>query len=292
MRIATRGSDLALWQANHVADRLRRQDSGEITVRSISTRGDREVEPLRDIGGTGLFTAEIDRALLEGDADLAVHSLKDLPVETPEGLTLTAILTRGPVEDVLVTTDGATLAELPRGARIGTSSPRRASFLRSVRSDLEIVDLRGNVPTRVERVRAGELAGTILARAGLERLDLSDGLGEILGPPRLLPAPGQGAVAVTARADDEAAQRLASRINDPPTRTAVEAERAVLEGLGGGCSLPLGVLVCPDGGGWQLASVLFLEDGATRLDDSRAGDDPLRLAAESAEALRRMGALT
>lgn len=289
IRIATRASDLALWQANHVADRLRALGA-EVSVESFSTRGDREAGALAALGGEGLFTAEVDRALLEGRADIAVHSLKDLPIEAPEGLALAAVPARGPVEDVLVSTGAEPLAELPPRGVVGTSSPRRAAFLHSARPDLTIVDLRGNVPTRLRKVASGEIAATVLARAGVERLGLDVKLAEVIGPPRLLPAPGQGALALVTRADDERATALALRLEDPDTRLAVDSERTVLAGLGGGCSLPLGVLARRDGKLWRVSAVLFLEGGAARLDDSRAGDDPLRLAADSARALRQMGA--
>jgi len=284
IRIATRASDLALWQANTVAAALQAHGH-QVEVCRFSTRGDRETsEPLADIGGQGLFTAEVDRALSEGEADVAVHSLKDLPVETVSGFTVAAILERGPVEDLLVTRDGASLDALRRGARVGTSSPRRAAYLRGARGDLDLVDLRGNVPTRVSRVMNGELDATLLARAGVVRLGLDLPGAEILGPPDWLPAPGQGAVAVVARSDDRAVLEAVAALDHAPTRRAVEAERAVLSGIGGGCSLPLGTFARPAADGWELRATLFVAGGTRRLDETRHGPDPSALAADIAAA--------
>lgn len=290
LRIAARGSDLARWQAEHVAALLRAiAPHREIAVKTFTTRGDRESGPLADLGGEGLFTAEVDRALRDGEADLAVHSLKDLPIETPEDLVLAAVPERGPFEDVLVSTDGSPLAKLARGSRIGTSSPRRAAFLRSVRPDAEVVDLRGNVPTRLRRVARGELAATVLAGAGLHRLGLADRVSETLRD--LLPAPGQGALGIIARRGSEAAGILAA-LDHEETRAAVGAERRVLAGLGGGCSLPLGVHARRTGDRWRLESVLFLDEGRERIEDDRSGTDPVALAHESAATLRSRGAPT
>jgi hydroxymethylbilane synthase len=289
LRIASRASELALWQANHVAGLLRDLDSGiEVTVATFATRGDRDVDAaLPEIGGKGLFTAEIDRALLAGEADLAVHSFKDLPIEPAEGLSVAAIPLRGPVEDVLVSRDGCPLEELPRGARVGTSSPRRAAFLRSRRPDLEIVNLRGNVPTRVRRVTEGELAATLLARAGLERLGLFRKSFQVIGPPALLPAPAQGALAVTVRTADTATAQCVASLDHPPTRSAASAERRVLAGLGGGCSLPLGAFAERQKTDWRVSALLFREKTFERLEFSRSGDAPEELAEEVASALQQ-----
>jgi hydroxymethylbilane synthase len=293
LRIATRGSDLALWQAHRVADLLRAAHPGlEVEVRTWTTRGDRELDPeLKEIGGQGLFTAEIDRALLTGEAELAVHSLKDLPIESPAGLRLVAIPERAPIEDLLISKRGEPVAELPEGGVVGTSSPRRAGFLLSERPDLKIVNLRGNVPTRLSRVAEGDLCATMLARAGLERLGLGlDSVGEVLGPPRLLPAPGQGAMAVTTRADADDVAKLVAALDDADTRAAVEAERGVLAGLGGGCSMPLGAYAERTAAGWRVSAALFREDGGLRLDETREGADPAELARACAAALLDRGA--
>jgi hydroxymethylbilane synthase len=291
LRIATRGSDLALWQANHVADLLRERAGVEVSVRTFKTRGDRELEPqLAEIGGQGLFTAEVNHALLSGEGDLAVHSLKDLPIESPEGLVVAAIPSRAPVEDALIAGSGGGLEDLPEGAVIGTSSPRREAFLRSVRPDFRVVNLRGNVGTRLDRVASGEIHGTMLARAGLERLGLADRITEILGPPRLLPAPGQGALGIVVRTDDPATRDAVRHLDDPDTRQAVETERTVLAGLGGGCSLPLGAFAERVRGAWRVTATFFADDG-TRLDDVQTGPDPIALARAAAEALRARGAV-
>lgn len=290
IRIATRASDLARWQANTVAERLQSLDSSRsATFVTHVTRGDRETnDPLSAIGGTGVFTAEIDRALLREEADVAVHSLKDLPLRMTEGLVLAAIPERGSVEDVLVAAQGATLAELPAGARIGTSSPRREHIVRALRPDLSIVDVRGNVPTRLNRV-GDDLDALLLARAGLMRLGLGHRITEILGPPHWLPAPGQGALGIVVRESDAEHRRIVAALDHGPTRAAVETERAVLAALGGGCSMPLGVSAARTASGWRIASVLFDDDGV-RHDDTREGTDPSALARASADALLAKGA--
>jgi hydroxymethylbilane synthase len=288
IRIASRGSALARWQAEHIGAALAELDRDlEPVVETHVTRGDRESGPLAEIGVKGLFTAEVDRALREGDADLAVHSLKDLPIETPEDLVIAAVPRRGPVEDVLVSRGRVRLAELPAGAAVGTSSPRRAAFLRHARPDLRIAPLRGNVPTRLQRVAQGRVDATVMARAGLLRLGLDREVAEVLED--LLPAPAQGALAVVARRDTAAAD-LAARLDHAETRRAVEAERAVLAGLGGGCSLPLGVLAVRDGRRWRLSCFLPLAPDLEPFTDRREGDDPLLLARECAAALREKGA--
>ena len=291
IRIATRASDLAVWQATFVADRLRAADPSCATALVTRvTRGDRETsDPLSAIAGTGVFTAEIDRALLEGDADVAVHSLKDLPIAPTPGLVVAAILERAPVEDALVAANGATLAELPGGARVGTSSPRRERILRELRPDLLVVDVRGNVPTRVGRV-GRDLDAVVLARAGLERLGLARHVTDVLGPPAWLPAPGQGALAIVARETDTRHRSIVAALDHEPTRAAVEAERMVLASLGGGCSLPLGVHATPTLGGWRVTALLFHADDS-RIDAACEGTDPNAVARECAEVLLSKAAL-
>jgi len=285
LRIATRGSDLALWQARTMAARLE-ELGAETSVETISTKGDRETDaPLYALGATGLFTAEVDRALLDERADVAVHSLKDLPLESPAGLHLVAIPERGPTDDVLVTTKGTLFRDLAAGSRIGTSSPRRAGWIRAERPDLETVTLRGNVPTRVQRVLDGELEGTILAQAGVIRLELRLEHAEVLP---LLPAPGQGALGVVTREGDEEVTRFVAQLDDPDTRAAVSAERAVLAGLGGGCSLPLGVRARQSGREWTVAAELWGPDGQ-RAFDERQGADSRAVAAEVAATLMASG---
>jgi hydroxymethylbilane synthase len=289
LRIASRASDLARWQAEHVAARLRSlRPELDVTVKTFSTRGDREGGPLAHLGGEGLFTLEVDRALREGEAEIAVHSLKDLPIEQPEDLELVAVPERGPTHDVLVSHDRKPLKELRAGARVGTSSPRRAAFVRSVRPDVELTDVRGNVPTRLGKVESGELDATLLARAGLVRLGFEAAITETLTD--LLPAPGQGALGVVVKRGSPATG-VVKDLDHAPTRQAVDAERAVLAGLGGGCSLPLGVYAVPEDDRWKISAVLYL-DGGGALTDERTGADPVRLAAEIAEGMRARGALT
>ncbi|MEZ5066626.1 MAG: hydroxymethylbilane synthase [bacterium] len=285
LRIATRGSDLALWQAHTVAGLLQALGA-ETSVETLSTRGDRETgAPLFALGATGLFTAEVDRALIEKRAEVAVHSLKDLPLKSPRGLTLVAIPERGPTEDLLVTTNGEPLAQLRQGARVGTSSPRRAGYLRATRPDLEIVTLRGNVPTRVKRVLDGEVDATVLARAGVDRLEIPLEHTEVLP---LLPAPGQGALGIVVRSDDEDVLRFVRQLDHEETRAEVTAERAVLGGLGGGCSLPLGARARRLDGEWNVAAELWGEHGEHAFDE-RQGKDWIALAAEIATTLHASG---
>lgn len=241
--IGTRTSDLALWQTNHIIARLQATwPALECRLQPFVTQGDKTQaldKPLPAIGGKGLFTAELERALLAGEIDLAVHSLKDLPVEDAPGLTLGAITSRADVRDALVARNGWTLATLPPGAVVGTSSTRRAAQLQALRPDLTIRSIRGNVDTRLRKVLNGDYDATLLALAGLERLGLADKVTERLSLAVMLPAPGQGALAVQCRAADQATLALLAAIDDAVVRAAVTAERAFLHGLGGGCSAPV-----------------------------------------------------
>lgn len=239
--IGTRTSDLAMWQTNHIIDRLQARWPGlTCRLQPFITQGDKTLDkPLPVIGGKGLFTAELERALLAGEIHLAVHSLKDLPVEDSPGLTIGAITSRADVRDALVARNGWTLATLPHGAVVGTSSTRRAAQLQARRPDLTICSIRGNVDTRVRKVLNGDYDAAVLALAGLERLGLVDHITERLALEVMLPAPGQGALAVQCRADDQATLALLAAIDDAAVRAAVTAERAFLHGLGGGCSAPV-----------------------------------------------------
>lgn len=242
LRVGTRSSRLALWQTDHVVARLERAWPGVVVERvTMSTLGDRDTaRPLSRIGDKGLFTRDLEDGLRSGTIDLAVHSLKDLPTEPPAGLRLGAILAREDSRDALVAPAGARLTSLPPGARIGTSSLRRQAQIAAVRPDLRIVDLRGNVPTRVEKVRAGEIEAAVLALAGLRRLNLESEVAEIFDADRIVPAPGQGAVAVQIRADDEALATRLAPLNDGNTAIETTAERALLGFLEGGCQVPVG----------------------------------------------------
>ena len=268
VRIGTRGSDLALWQANYVADRLRAAGA-EIEIVVLKTRGDLiDDVPLSKLEGVAFFTAEIERALLDGRVDLAVHSHKDLATEGPDGLAIVAIPERAATAERLLIAPAAhdpagTFLPLESGARVGTSAPRRAQQLAALRPDLEVLDLRGNVPTRVRRLAEGRYDAVILAAAGLDRLELDTGelIQVTLAPELFVPAPAQGALALQARAEDaELAALCRAHLHDGPTAIAVQAERRTLTRAGGGCSLPLGASTEPlQGGNWR--AHLFLGAG-------------------------------
>jgi len=240
LTIATRKSPLALWQARHVASLLENRHRVAVQLLDLSTEGDRFLQaPLAAIGGKGLFVKEIEAALLDGRADIAVHSLKDMTSAMPEGLTLGCIPEREDPRDAFVGRTVKTLAQLRQGARVGTSSLRRSCQLREHRPDLEIVPLRGNVQTRLKKLDELELDGAVLASAGLKRLELSHRVSEVLAPTVSLPAVGQGALAVQCRSDDAGVLELLADFDHAPTRTTVSAERAFLALLQGGCSVPL-----------------------------------------------------
>lgn len=242
LRLGTRASALATTQSGIIADRLRAEWGVAVELVEISTEGDRSSEPLAQIGGTGVFVAALREALVRGEIDLAVHSLKDLPTQVHPELVVAAIPPRVDPRDVLIARDGLTLGELPQGARVGTGSPRRQAQLNALGLGVEITGLRGNVDTRIGKVTSGELDGVLLARAGLLRLGRADEATEIIDPLQMLPAPGQGALACECRADDDATIRLLERIDDSDTRAAVTAERSLLATLEAGCSAPVGAL--------------------------------------------------
>ncbi len=248
LRLGTRRSPLAMAQARQVARAITAECGRDVELVEITTQGDISRAALTQLGGTGVFVSALRDALLDGKVDLAVHSLKDLPTSDPQGLTLAAIPVREDPRDVLVARDGLSLAELPTGARIGTGSPRRAAQLRALGLGLDVVAVRGNVNTRVNYVTTGELDAVVLARAGLARIGRLDAVTETLDPLQLLPAPGQGALAVEAREasaaepHDAALLDLLARLDDPPSRAAVTAERALLAALEAGCTAPVGAL--------------------------------------------------
>jgi hydroxymethylbilane synthase len=259
IRIATRSSDLALYQANLVK-RLMEERGHAAELVTFKTVGDKKLdEPLSAIGAKGLFTKELEYALGKGKVDCCVHSLKDLPTDSPEGLAIGAVLPREDPQDVMVISDviqAESLDELPRGSRVGTSSLRRRAQLAALRKDLDIVELRGNVPTRVKKVDTGVVHAAILAAAGLHRLGVSQRITMVLKAPQWLPAPGQGAIAIQIRADDERMKAIAGALNDARTMTDVSAERAFLGALEGGCQVPIGALVMPRDGGYVLHGLI------------------------------------
>jgi hydroxymethylbilane synthase len=241
LRIGSRGSSLALWQANHVAALLREQGH-EVALEIIKTTGDRTQDvAFAAVGAKGMFTKEIEEALAANRIDLAVHSLKDLPTELPEPFALAATLARADARDALVAAKFAGLSALPHGARVGTSSERRRAQLHALRPDIEIIEFRGNVDTRLRKLDEGQVDAILLAAAGLERLGKTDWLRQRFEPGEFCPAAGQGALAIEARQDDAAAIDAVSFLDHADTRFAVTAERAALASLGGGCQVPIGV---------------------------------------------------
>lgn len=241
LRLGTRASRLARVQSQVVADRLTAAGV-EVELVDVTTRGDVDPAPLASIGGTGVFASALREALLVGTVDLAVHSLKDLPTAPVDGLALAAVPVREDARDAVVARDGLTLGELPSGSGIGTGSPRRAAQLRALGLGLDVVDVRGNVDTRVRRVADGSLDAVVLARAGLARLGLLDAVTEVLDPVQMLPAPGQGALAVECRSDSTLGEELRAVLDDTDTRAAVTAERAFLAAVEAGCAAPVGAL--------------------------------------------------
>ncbi len=259
IRIGTRGSALARWQAEHVRQRL--EELGhEVSLHFITTTGDRAAGPLEGVGGKGAFLKEIEEALLAEEVDLAVHSLKDVPTALPRGLALGAILERADPRDAVVS-HGAILDRLPAGARVGTTSLRRRALLRHLRPDLVVADLRGNVDTRLRRLRSGDFEAVLLALAGLSRLGRATEATEALDPERFVPAPGQGAIALEMRDGDASVERAAHPLHHAPTARCVRAERALLAALGGGCNLPLGALARETPAGLRLVAFLAEADG-------------------------------
>ena len=241
LRLGTRGSALALAQSGHVAAALRDRTGEDVELVRIVTRGDVDPGAITQIGGTGVFVSALRDALLAGEVDLAVHSYKDLPTASADGLTVAAVPPREDPRDAVVARDGLTLGELPTGARVGTGSPRRTAQLRALGLGLEVVPIRGNVDTRIGLVRSGELDAVVLARAGLARLGRLDDVTEVLDPLQVLPAPAQGALAVECR-DDAPARALIAALDDADTRASVTAERALLAALEAGCTAPVGAL--------------------------------------------------
>lgn len=261
--IGTRGSKLALWQAEHIAGRIReRYPAIEVTLKKIVTTGDRILDvPLAKIGGKGLFTKELENAMLSGEIDLAVHSLKDMPTELPEGLMLAAITTRADACDAFVSLRYGSLDELPQGAKVGTSSLRRRAQILKYRPDLQTVDLRGNLDTRIKKLENQEMDAIILAAAGLKRLGLEKYITQILSAEICLPAVGQGALAIETRQDDPEVLSVLEFLNDSGTIAAVTAERAYLREVQGGCQVPVGVYGQINGDQLLLEATILKIDG-------------------------------
>lgn len=262
-RLATRGSALALVQAKHVADRLTAMNVGvEIELVVVTTHGDRRRDlPLSQLG-EGVFVKALEEELLQERADLAVHSLKDLPIEAATGLVIAAVPERADPRDALVTRDGGTLADLPSGATVATGSPRRVVQLGAVRPDLRFVGVRGNVDTRLRKLDAGEFDALVIAAAGLDRLGLSDRNAQMFDEDLCTPAVGQGALAVQCRSDHDSLVTLLGQLNDPNARSEIDAERALLVALGGGCKVPVGALARREAEQLRLTAVATAPDAS------------------------------
>ena len=299
LRLGTRGSPLALAQAGELRHWLEAAHEelaapGAIETVVIRTSGDAMADRnLSEEGGKGLFTKEIEEALLAGAIDLAVHSMKDMTASLPRGLAISCLLPRADPRDALVSAKAASLAGLPKNATLGTNSLRRQALALNARRDLRIVPLRGNVGTRLDKLRSGGIDATILAVAGLRRLGLASHIAAILDPAEMLPAPAQGAIGVETRENDGKARRYLAQLNDKPTEICVNAERAVLMALGGDCRTPLGALATLAEGRLLLDALVIRPDGTDRLDVRREGNpkDAAALGADAgAELKARAGA--
>lgn len=291
LRIGSRGSQLALWQANHVASLLRERGH-EVEIQVIRTTGDKMATVLPALVGTkGMFTKEIEEALAAGEVDLAVHSFKDLPTELAPGFHVAAVMEREDSRDVLLSVQHESLAALPQGSRVGTSSLRREAQLKALRRDLEVVPLRGNVDTRLRKLESGEFDAIVLAAAGVRRLGLLEHVREFLPVEQMCPAAGQGALALECRAGDTATGSLLQFLDHPDSRRATLCERAVLHALGGGCQVPIGVHAeAHSPGELRVSAVVARPDGSELLRESAAGDEPLALGRELAQRLLSRGA--
>jgi hydroxymethylbilane synthase len=296
LRLASRGSTLALWQAHHVQHLLRAlHPDVTVDIEVLHTTGDVITDvPLAMIGDKGLFTKEVDAAVIDGRAHCAVHSFKDVPTKLADGLVLAAVMEREDPRDAFLPAPGRTarLHELPAGARIGTSSLRRRAILLETRPDLVVDDLRGNLDTRLRKLEEGRYDGIILALAGLRRFGREDAVGEPLGPPLWLPAAGQGALAIVARADDDDTLDRLRPLDHGPTRAATTAERTFLARLEGGCQIPIGALATVTDGALELRGLVASLDGATLLSGEIAGNasDAVRLGEQLAGQLIGQGA--
>ncbi|MFZ0287418.1 MAG: hydroxymethylbilane synthase [Terriglobales bacterium] len=288
-RIGSRGSQLARWQANHIAGLLRARGH-EIDIEIIKTTGDKITDvALAKVGTKGMFTKEIEEALAVGRVDLAVHSLKDLPTEVPPGFKIAAITERVDPRDVFCSHKYASIEALPDAARVGTSSLRRQAQLKSLRPDLDIHPLRGNVDTRLAKLEAGEYDAVILAAAGLTRLGKTGLIKQVIPAEMVCPAAGQGALGIEARAGDTAVLQALAFLDDAGARATTACERALLGRLGGGCQVPIGALAEVRSGRLHLQAVVARPDGSEVLRESADGDEPVQLGESMGETLLRRG---
>ena len=290
IRIGSRGSQLALWQANHIADALRAQGR-EAAIHIIRTTGDRLQEiTFAEVGTKGMFTQEIEEALAEGRIDLAVHSLKDLPTELAPEFAIAAIPERADPRDAFVSVDYASFFDLPAQAKVGSSSPRRQTQLRALRPDLEYIEFRGNVDTRLRKLAEGQAEAIILAASGLDRLDRTEWIRQRFDADHLCPAAGQGALAIETRATDAATHEAIQFLDHPDTRFAVTAERSALNALGGGCQVPIGVYCRREGDAFRINGVVASVKGEDRIAATTTGHDAEQLGREIAAVLLKNGA--
>lgn len=291
--VGSRGSALALWQSNWVAFELARLFGVEVEIKRIKTTGDKILDsPLAKIGGKGLFVKEIEKALEEGQIDLAVHSMKDVPTELPTGLMIGAVIKREDPRDALVSRGKVSLMDLPKGAKVGTSSLRRKAQLWQRRPDFDLVDVRGNLDTRIRKMKEGEFDAMVLAQAGLKRMGFEEEVTEVLELQIMLPAVGQGALAIEVREDNKAVREMVGVLNHPPTQQSILAERALMRRLEGGCQVPVGALGMVVDEQISLKAMVASLDGRKMIRDEVAG--PLEqaegLGVELAEKLLSQGA--
>ncbi len=293
LMIGTRGSKLALWQSEHIKARLEELTGLPVGLKVIKTTGDKVLDvPLAKVGGKGLFTKEIEVELLAGTVDLAVHSMKDVPTELPDGCVIAATPQRVDPRDVIVAGEGIDLDSLPSGARVGTSSLRRRSQLLALRPDVEIVDVRGNLDTRMRKAETGEVDAVILAAAGITRMGWADRITHYIDPAQMVPAVGQGAIGVEIRADDAFMAEVCERLTDADTLTCVTAERVVMRRLEGGCQVPIGAYCRREGDRLVIDAFVGSLDGTTLLRHRLEGDvaEPVMLGEAIVDRLLDMGA--
>jgi hydroxymethylbilane synthase len=290
LRIGSRGSQLALWQANHVAGLLRGQGH-TVDIEIIKTTGDKTTEvALSKVGTKGMFTKEIEEALSAGKVDLAVHSLKDVPTELQPEFELAAIMKREDPRDAFVSLRFSDLVELPRGARVGTSSLRRQCQLKAIRADIDVISLRGNVDTRLRKLESGDYDAIILAAAGVHRLRLDQHVRSRISPEQMCPAAGQGALGIEIRSKDRQMRATLQFLDDADARATTACERALLLGLGGGCQVPIGAFAEVKNGKLVLTAIVGRPDGSELLRERAEGTNPEKLGREMAEALLKKGA--
>lgn len=291
--IGTRGSKLALWQSNYIKDLVEDLTGLPVELKIIKTTGDKILDvPLAKVGGKGLFTKELEVELMAGTVDLCVHSMKDVPTELPEGLVIAAMPPRVDPRDAIVSGAKYDLDTLPQGAKLGTSSLRRRSQVKALRPDLQIVDVRGNLDTRMGKAENGELDAVILASAGITRMGWADRITHYISPEQMVSAVGQGAIGIEIREDDAFMQGVCSKIADADTMCAVSAERVVMRKLEGGCQVPIGAYARLEGDTLVLDAVVGTIDGSTILRDSLEGpaSDPIALGEAMVESMLAMGA--